>query len=241
MAPVRDHRGPPPETATLRRELRTFLDRQVSDPYRGTTRVGSYKWGVYAFFDYDEEPIYVGQTYESLRSRIGRHLTNQRTDAVAMNVLDPFEVRFIRVWPLPQFQECTREDTEARRHLDALEHQVFEMLLRQSRFGAVLNEKPPQGGSFEVDIPEAYEGEIVPPAVLPWREHPDVRIARRALTLSKLAQVISERQVDQGLRQTLLTQGIRLCWLAEARLRELREGDQPSGQLTGPWFGSSED
>src|SRR2546425_8318935 len=62
--------------------------------------IGSHKWGIYAFFDYDGEPIYVGQTYEGLGSRIGRHLTNQRTDAVAMNVLDPFEVCEIRVWPL---------------------------------------------------------------------------------------------------------------------------------------------
>ena len=53
-------------------------------------QIGNSKFGVYAFYDYDEEPIYVGQTRESLRQRIGRHLTNQRTDAVAMNVLDPF-------------------------------------------------------------------------------------------------------------------------------------------------------
>ena len=62
--------------------------------------VGSHTWGIYAFYDYDGEPIYVGQTFEGLASRIGRHLTNQRTDAVAMNVLDPFEVAEIRVWPL---------------------------------------------------------------------------------------------------------------------------------------------
>ena len=58
------------------------------------------KWGIYAFFDYDGEPIYVGQTNEQLRVRIGRHLTNQRTDAVAMRVLDIFEVAEMRLWPL---------------------------------------------------------------------------------------------------------------------------------------------
>jgi hypothetical protein len=66
-------------------------------------RLGNYKFGVYAFFDYDGEPIYVGQTNERLRTRIRRHLTNQRTDAVAMKVLDPFEVYEIEVWPLPQY------------------------------------------------------------------------------------------------------------------------------------------
>jgi hypothetical protein len=66
----------------------------------GGRKIGNAKYGVYVFYDYDGEPIYVGQTYETLRSRIGRHLTNQRTDAVAMNVLDPFEVAEIGVWPL---------------------------------------------------------------------------------------------------------------------------------------------
>ena len=55
--------------------------------------------GVYAFYDCDGEPTYVGQTKERLRNRIRRHLTNQSTDAVAMSVLDPFEVAEIEMWP----------------------------------------------------------------------------------------------------------------------------------------------
>lgn len=43
-------------------------------------RVGDAKHGVYLFYDYDREPIYVGRTYEKLRVRIRRHLTNQRTE-----------------------------------------------------------------------------------------------------------------------------------------------------------------
>ena len=48
--------------------------------------------GVYAFYDYDKEPIYVGQTWETFGDRIGRHLTGQRSDVVANRLLDPFEV-----------------------------------------------------------------------------------------------------------------------------------------------------
>ena len=77
--------------------------------------VGSQKCGIYAFYDFDGEPIYVGQTFEGLSSRIGRHLTNRRTDAVAMNVLDPFEVAEIRVWPLDLSQ---LSDAEQRDYLD---------------------------------------------------------------------------------------------------------------------------
>ena len=58
-------------------------------------KAGGCKHGVYLFYDYDGEPIYAGQTKEQLRTRIRRHLTNQRTDAVATRVLDPFEVAVI--------------------------------------------------------------------------------------------------------------------------------------------------
>ena len=67
--------------------------------YGDGRKVGNCKYGVYLFYDYDGEPIYDGQSRESLRNRIRRHLTNQRTDAVAMSVLDPFEVAEIEIWP----------------------------------------------------------------------------------------------------------------------------------------------
>ena len=79
------------------------------------------KWGVYAFYDYDGEPIYVGQTNEQLRTRIRRHLTNQRTDAVAMRVLDIFEVAEMRLWPLWELEDRNASDKSARAILDAAE------------------------------------------------------------------------------------------------------------------------
>ena len=96
---------PPFETDDLRANLAKFLETPFSVAGAPPLPVGNFRWGVYAFFDYDGEPIYVGQTNERLRSRIRRHLTNQRTDAVAMSVLDPFEVFEIEVWPLPHLQD----------------------------------------------------------------------------------------------------------------------------------------
>lgn len=96
---------PPFETEQLRLTLREFLTTPFDDPVLGKQRaIGSFKWGAYLFYDYDGEPIYAGQTCERVSQRISRHLTNQRTDAVAMSVLDPFEVFEIEVWPLPQFE-----------------------------------------------------------------------------------------------------------------------------------------
>src|ERR1700678_2725716 len=115
---------PPFETADLRANLSKFLNAHFSDPSGNQVKVGNYKWGVYAFFDYDGEPIYVGQTNENLRTRIRRHLTNQRTDAVAMSVLDPFEVNEIEVWPLPQFQQTSGKNADSKQHLNALERVI---------------------------------------------------------------------------------------------------------------------
>lgn len=215
--------APPFETRDLRRLLADFLNQRIIDSVtKLPQRVGDYRWGVYAFFDYDGEPIYVGQTNEKLRTRIRRHLTNQRTDAVAMNVLDPFEVFEVAVWPLPQYQNVGPGDRKAKAHLDALEHAVFNEALRNSKFGAVLNEKDPPTPSKKITPGKPMaRGRIVSDEVKEIRSHPDTRIARRAATLARLAQVISERQVRPGLRRVLLTQAKRLQWLAERRLTSM--------------------
>ena len=60
---------PPFETRELRAKLLEYLNQKVVDPITGAQRaIGSYKFGVYAFFDYDKEPIYVGQTAEGIKS-----------------------------------------------------------------------------------------------------------------------------------------------------------------------------
>ena len=208
---------PPFETADLRSNLTQYLDSPFTDPSGSQVKVGNYKWGVYAFFDYDGEPIYVGQTNEKLRTRIRRHLTNQRTDAVAMSVLDPFEVFEIEVWPLPQFQQTPGKNPDAKRHLDALERRITQNAVNNSTFKAILNEKDPPFGDAEVEIPRSFRARIVSDRVNELRSHPDFRIARRSLIISRLAQVISERKVQGGLRRVLLTQAKRLQWLASRR------------------------
>ena len=212
----------PFETSELRKLLEQFLNRIIENPLDGQqVKVGNFQWGVYSFYDYDNEPIYVGQTKESLRTRIRRHLTNQRTDAVAMNVLDPFEVYKIVVYPLPQLEGIkakTPEFKEAQKILDALEHRIFSQAIDKSVFSAILNEKEPPTPQVEVEIPASFEGVIVSEEVKRIREHPDVRIARRSQTISRLAQTISERKVTKHLRKVLLTQARRIEWLAKRRL-----------------------
>ncbi len=188
-------------------------------------KVGNATFGVYAFLDYDGEPIYVGQTKEMLRSRIGRHLTNQRTDPVAMNVLDPFEVAEIEMWPLYWLQGRKKSDPEAKAFLNASEYTVFQLVLQKSTFHAVLNEKDIAAKEL-VKLPKSHRVKIIPEDLYAQRKHADIRIARRASTIANLARVISERDVSKGLRKTLVTQAKRLEKLASDRFNEIG-GDIP--------------
>ena len=182
---------------------------------------------LYLFRDYDGEPIYVGQTAERLRVRIRRHLTNQRTDAVAMNVLDPFEVDEIVMWPFWNLQEAT--SAQAKQTLDRAEFTIYQQALLESEFKAVLNEKSVPAAE-EIVLPESVSGRILSDDVRETRNHPDVRLARRARTIANLAAVISERSVDTGIRHTLIAQAQRLESLARKRLEDIAGQDENEGQ-----------
>lgn len=211
----------PFETHELRNQLGKFLRQEIKCPdTEETIMLGSIRWGVYAFYDYDREPIYVGQTNESLGTRIRRHLTNQRTDAVAMSVLDPYEVCYIEVWPLLELQDTPAKSAQktTKERLNGLEYETYQHLLNNSKFNAVLNEKAPAEPVVRQELPPSFKAKVVSDAVSKLRDHPDLRIARRAATLARLAKVIAERKVQAGLRQTLLTQAKRIVDLAERRV-----------------------
>ena len=143
-----------------------------------------------------------------------------------MNVLDPFEVAEIRVWPL----DLSSMTKDARReYLDRAEFTVFQKVIQASKLGAVLNEKPPKEAEI-IELPKSYSRRIIPESIYPHRKNPDVRIARRAATIASLARRISERSVKRGLRNTLLTQAKRLERLAEARLKDFPEGTEDEDQ-----------
>lgn len=211
--------GAPHEVAAIRGELK----RLVSTKDAQGRRVGSAKYGVYAFYDYDQEPIYVGQTRERLAGRIGRHLTGARSDAVAKSVLDPFEVAEVELWPLWDLAGRNAGEPAVKAHVNAAEYTVYSMVLETSKFSAVLNEGPIPQTDF-IALPESVRGSIIPADVYERRKHADIRIARRALTIASLARVISERELREpsGLRSVLLTQARRLEWLANDRYVEVQ-------------------
>jgi hypothetical protein len=184
------------------------------------------RWGVYAFYDYEGEPIYVGQSHERLRVRVRRHLTNQRTDAVAMRVLDIFEVAELAIYPLWEHEHTLGTDATARLHLNRSEYSLYLDAIDKSKYKAILNEViPPQGEP--VPLPAGLRRSLVSAETRRLRGHPDTRIARRAETIARLAAVAHERgEVSIGLRRVLVIQAIRLAHLSAVRLAEA-EGRNP--------------
>ena len=202
-----ERKAPPSEVRALYAGVVSALDTICNNG----KKVGDCKYGVYLFYDYDGEPIYVGKTTESLRTRIRRHLTNQRTDAVAMSVLDPFEVAEIEMWP---FWNLKIPNDSI---LDKAEFTVYRLAIQKSKFKIVLNEAEiPETAT--ITLPNSVHVSILSEVDRKQREHPDIRLARRARTIANLARIISERKVRVGIRRTLWAQAQRLELLAKTRL-----------------------
>ncbi|WP_262425123.1 GIY-YIG nuclease family protein [Brachybacterium sp. Z12] len=96
---------------------------------------------MYAFYDYDGEPIYVGQTTEDFATRVGRHLRGQRSDTIAYRILDPLEVADMELYPLEHLREAPTKERNAQ--VDAVEYSVYVNAIRNSKYQAILNEKIP--------------------------------------------------------------------------------------------------
>jgi hypothetical protein len=137
-----------------------------------------------------------------------------------MNVLDPFEVYEVEMWPMWELQHLPPKT--AAQILNAAEYTAFQQLLTASKYKAVLNEKD-MVATESTTLPTPVRLCIVPEELREARRHPDVRIARRAMTISSLAKVISERDVSPGLRRTLLTQASRLERLAGSRFADFAD------------------
>ncbi len=70
-----------------------------------------------------------------------------------MNVLDPFEVAYIRMWPLSLAGYSKKE---VQQKLNQAEYTAYKTLLKTSKLKAVLNEKPPRKtGENRTSIPRA--------------------------------------------------------------------------------------
>ena len=172
--------------------------------------VGRYK-GVYVLYDYLGEPAYVGQTDESLSSRLGRHLTGQRSDIIAKGILYPDDVLSIKVWPLPELDELSGKGENQKKRAELLKRAEYTAYLDADRHSStgVPNEK-----DIEVcaELPLGFfvEGRIVPDGVYARRCHADVIAARKAHIVMSITRTIEGRRVGKGLRKVAAIHATRL-------------------------------
>ena len=144
-----------------------------------------------------------------------------------MHVLDPMEVARVQVWPFWDLEGVPLDVKRPR--LNAAEYTVFELLSQESRVSKLLNEAAPTPVD-RIELPASYSGAIISAELQTRLGHADERIARRAATMANLAQVVRERDVSLGLRQTLVTQAERLQNLARRRFDEV-VGQTPPEQV----------
>lgn len=208
-------------------EKRALYEALLATKAPNGRRIGSATCGVYAFFDFDNEPIYVGRTIEGVSTRLGRHMTGQRSDALVNRVLDPMEVAYLEIYPLWELE--TVDPATRKKQSKAAERALYEKVIAASPIKAVLNEQVPfplAPGQAPYELPEPYRAKLIPDQSWDRLAHRDERIARRAATIAALSNVIRERVVSLGLRKTQINQAKRLLALAERRYAEV------TGQLT---------
>src|SRR6185437_12717966 len=109
---------------------------------------------------------------------------------------DVFEVAELELWPLWNFENVTRQRDsagfgEAQSRLDAVEYSAYLDSIEGSRFKAILNEKIPPV-SPRIELPPSRRFKLISDETRAERGHPDVRIARRADTIARLAAVAHE-------------------------------------------------
>ena len=99
-----------------------------------------------------------------------------------MCVLDPFEVAEIEMWP---FWEIGGDVNEM---LNRAEFTVYCKALQASVFRAVLNENEIPVAEM-IELPTSVREPILSAGDRRQREHPDLRLARRARTIANLTRV----------------------------------------------------
>ncbi|MEV0278554.1 GIY-YIG nuclease family protein [Streptomyces sp. NPDC050610] len=187
------------------------------------------KYGCFAFFDYDGDPLYVGSASERLRTRIQRHLISQRTDAVAWGILDVQEVAEMELWPLWDLTETQRK--LAMEPLSRAEREVYLQAVEGSRFGALLNERVPARTEHTI-LPSSRRFTLVDEQTRSDQGHADVRIARRAATVARLSSLFMDRGiVTEGARRAMILQSARLTHLAATQLAYVEGRPAPTAEL----------
>jgi hypothetical protein len=134
----------------------------------------------------------------------------------------PIEVAEVELHPAEDTRLLPKAEKTAA--IDALEYSVYLATIERSKYYATLPPVIPR-----IELPSSNRFPLVPDDMREDREHPDVRIARRAETLTRVAAVAHERgEVSSGLRRVIVIQAVRFADLAAARLAYAESRSRPA-------------
>ena len=122
----------------------------------------------------DGVPLYVGQSKDGIRSRVGRHLTSARSDIIANRQLDVWEIAYVWAYPVDDKTE-----------IGPLEALLYHHFNPQSQ---LINGTVPAKADESVPAPEpAQKIQVMSDAEIAARREPVQRLPRQA---SHYAQIV---------------------------------------------------
>lgn len=129
--------------------------------------------GCYVLTDLDNVPIYVGQSTDGIRSRVGRHLTSARSDIVANRQIDVWEIAYVWAYPVTDKSK-----------INQLEANLFYHFDNQSQ---LMNGQTPRVSPTSSSIPDPSETiQVITNEDLNERLSPEARLPRQAQHYAQL-------------------------------------------------------
>ncbi len=123
--------------------------------------------GCYILADLDNVPIYVGQSIDSIRGRVQRHLTSARSDIIANRQLDVWEIAY--VWAFP---------VDAKALISPLESTLFHHFNSKSQ---LMNGSIPPENDLLMPVPKPTQKiQVIDDDDLKERLSPEARLPRQS-------------------------------------------------------------
>ncbi len=129
--------------------------------------------GVYLLCDLDDVPIYAGQSLDSIRGRVSRHLTSARSDIIANRQIDIWEVAWVRAYVVTE-----------RENISPLESALFHFYNKKN---SLVNGKVPPELQAPVLIPEPTQiVQVMSDEEILEKRDPALRLPRQAEHYSQI-------------------------------------------------------
>ena len=117
--------------------------------------------------DLDQVPVYVGQSRDGIRKRVGRHLTSARSDIIANRQIDVWEIAWVWSYPVAHREEISPIEAVLYHHFDP----------QSQLMNGTVPPSPPSG----LAIPDpAQRVQVMSDAEIAERRDPTQRLPRQA-------------------------------------------------------------